>query len=59
MKQVFDFLGLPKYLKFEYPKYNAGSYSPIKEDIKKTLNNVFRPHNLKLEEYLNIDLQWN
>ena len=59
MNQVFDFLGLTNHLEFEYTKYNAGSYSPIAEEIKNTLNNVFRPHNHKLEEYLNVDLQWN
>ena len=59
MKQVFKFLGLPEHLEANYPKYYAGSYAPIEEEMRQTLSNVFRPHNLKLEEYLNLDLKWN
>ena len=59
MKQVFEFLEIPKHLETEYPKHYAGSYSPMDGEIRKTLSDVFRPHTLKLEEYLNLDLQWN
>ena len=59
MKQVFKFLGLPEHLEAEYPKYYAGSYRPIEQEMRETLSNVFRPHNQKLEEYLNLDLKWN
>ncbi len=59
MGQVFRFLGLPERLKAEYPKYYAGSYEPISKEMQKTLSDVFRPHNQKLEEYLNLDLKWN
>ena len=59
MKQVFKFLGLPECLEAEYPKYYAGSYAPIEEGIKQTLSDVFRPHNQKLAEYLNLDLKWD
>ena len=58
MKQVFDFLGLPEYLEVEYSKHNAGFYAPLEEEMRQLLSNVFRPHNQKLEEYVNLDLHW-
>ena len=58
MGQVFRYLGLPEHLKAEYPKYYAGSYEPISQEMQKTINDVFKPHNRKLEEYLNLDLKW-
>ena len=59
MKQVFKFLGLPESLEAEYPKYYASSYDPIKDELRKKLNEIFKPHNQKLEDYLNIDFNWN
>ncbi len=59
MKQVFKFLGLPEHVEVEYPKYYAGSYEPIDEGMRQTLNDVFQQHNQKLEEYLNLNLKWN
>lgn len=59
MEQVFQFLGLDHHTAQEYPKYNSNSYNPIDENIRLQLADVFRPHNQKLEELLQRQLNWN
>ena len=58
MKEVFDFLELAPYEAQNYPKYNIGSYSKISPSLRQKLEDVFRPHNQKLSEYLNKDFSW-
>ena len=59
MKKVFAFLGLEDNPLSEYPKINAGSYNPISDELRKTLADYFQPHNQKLEEYLDMKLDWS
>jgi len=58
MMGVFDFINVSNTLNNSYKKYNAGSYPQPKVDIRKQLRNFFTPHNQKLEEYLQMDLDW-
>ncbi|NEP04402.1 MAG: tetratricopeptide repeat protein, partial [Okeania sp. SIO4D6] len=58
MKRVFDFLGLPNYKVPDYQKLNLGSYPPISKSLHQKLTNFFRPHNQKLEEYLEMTFHW-
>ncbi len=59
MKKVFAFLGLEDNPLSEYPKINAGSYNPISDELRKTLADYFQSHNQKLEEYLDMKLDWS
>jgi len=58
MKQVFDFLGLPTQAIAQYPKINGGSYDSIDPKLRKTLFEYFCPYNKLLEEYLNVNFNW-
>ena len=58
MEQVFAFLGLPVEKIAQYPKINAGSYNSIAPELRKTLSEYFQPYNELLEEYLNINFNW-
>jgi len=59
LSQVFEFLGVPDYPLPEYPNYNPGCYNAISDDLRQTLAEFFRPHNQKLEEYLNMKFNWD
>lgn len=59
MTQIFDFLDLPNYQLPNYPKYTVGSYSPINQELRTKLSDFFKPHNQKLEEYLDTKLKWD
>lgn len=59
LTQVFEFLGVPDYPLPEYRNYNPGSYNPISDDMYQTLAEFFRPHNQKLEEYLDMKFNWD
>ncbi|MGK7897594.1 MAG: tetratricopeptide repeat protein [Xenococcus sp. (in: cyanobacteria)] len=58
MEQVFSFLGLPVHKIDQYPKINAGFYSSVDPDLRKTLSEYFQPYNKLLEEYLNCNFHW-
>ena len=58
MTRVFTFLGLKDHPLLQYPTFNAGSYNPISNELRKTLADYFQPHNQKLEEYLDMKLDW-
>ncbi len=58
MAQVFDFLGLPNCPLENYPKVNAGSYNQVDSKLRKTLVDYFAPYNRQLEEYLEIEFNW-
>ncbi|MEM9276493.1 MAG: sulfotransferase, partial [Cyanobacteria bacterium P01_F01_bin.143] len=58
MLQVFNFLGLPVHKIDQYPKINVGSYNSVDPDLRKTLSKYFQPYNKLLEEYLDIDFNW-
>ena len=59
MKRVYKFLGLSDRPLSQYPKFNAGAYNPISNELRKTLADYFQPHNQKLEEYLDMKLDWH
>ena len=58
MTEVFDFLKVSNTLSKSYTKYNVGSYPQPGEEPRKQLHNFFAVHNQKLEEYLQMDLDW-
>lgn len=59
MKQVYRFLDIPDYQMPEYHNYNPGSYPPIPDNLRHRLVEFFRPHNQKLEEYLDMKFNWD
>ncbi|MGL5080121.1 MAG: tetratricopeptide repeat protein [Microcoleaceae cyanobacterium] len=59
MNGVFEFLNLPAYSLSNYSKYTTGSYQPLSETLQQTLSDFFRPHNQKLEIFLNETLPWD
>ncbi|MEM1167591.1 MAG: tetratricopeptide repeat protein [Cyanobacteria bacterium P01_H01_bin.35] len=58
MAKVYNLLGLPDHQLSHYEKYNAGSYPPISEKVKRELFDFFAPHNSSLEEYLGVKFNW-
>jgi tetratricopeptide (TPR) repeat protein len=58
MKLCFEFLGLPDYRLSEYRNFNPNSYPAIDNSIRQTLADYFRPYNQKLEEYLDMEFNW-
>ena len=58
MKQVFEFLELPDYQINQYRKYGADSYYPLNKNTRKTLSELFLPHNQRLEKYLGRQFNW-
>lgn len=58
LKQIFDYLEVPNYELSNYQKYNAGSYSPISEQMRSQLADFFEPHNQKLADYLGMEFNW-
>lgn len=58
MEQVFEFLNLPNCPLENYPKVNAGSYKRVDPELRKTLSEYFTPYNRQLEEYLNLEFNW-
>ena len=58
MNQIFDFLGVSSYKMTNYKKHNARSYSPMNDDARLILSEFYKPHNQKLEEFLDTKLNW-
>lgn len=58
MQQVYEFLGIPDYPLFDYPKHNSGSYPNVSNELRQKLSEFFRPHNQKLEDYLRMKFDW-
>lgn len=58
MTQVFEFLSLPDYQLSYYKNSNPGFYDPMDDDLFESLSEFFRPHNQKLEDYLNREFSW-
>lgn len=61
LNRVFKFLDLAEFESISHPKINQGSYSYSQVDVqlRKTLYDFFYIHNRRLEECLNINLNWN
>ena len=58
MKNIFEFLDLPNIPNDNYQRYNTGSYPQVRDDLREQLSHFFAPHNQRLEEYLEMDLNW-
>ena len=58
MAKVFTFLGLPDFKLDKYPQVNPGSYSDVDSSLRKTLVEYFAPYNQQLEEYLDLQFNW-
>jgi tetratricopeptide (TPR) repeat protein len=60
MTQVFNFLELPDYQQIQYPPRNKGSYpAKIDESLINRLSEFYRPHNQRLEEFLDRKFDWD
>jgi tetratricopeptide (TPR) repeat protein len=58
MKQVFDFLGIPNQQLKEYAKVNVGSYQKAEPAIRQQLSEYFKSYNRQLEEFLDLEFNW-
>jgi tetratricopeptide (TPR) repeat protein len=58
MREVFQFLELDFYLASEYNRYNIGSYSTIKTNLKQNLSEIFQTYNRQLQKFLNLNFSW-
>jgi tetratricopeptide (TPR) repeat protein len=58
MEQVFSFLGIPAQQLKEYSKVNVGSYKQVEPTIRKKLVEYFQPYNQQLEEFINLEFNW-
>ena len=58
MEKILAFLSLSNMHKYDYQKHNAGFYSQVESNLKNKLKSYFKPHNQRLEEYLNMNFDW-
>jgi tetratricopeptide (TPR) repeat protein len=58
-KRACQFLGLPDYDFSDFPVLQAGDYAPVSEDVRSILRDYFQPHNQKLEDFLEMQFNWN
>ena len=59
MNKVFEFLELPSQKIKLLNKQNVGSYKPMEPSIRKLLIEYFKPHNEKLNQFLQRDFEWD
>jgi tetratricopeptide (TPR) repeat protein len=59
MQQVFQFLEISPLQLQQYRKYTAGSYTQVSPEIREQLSAFFKPHNQRLEEFLNRKFNWD
>ncbi|MEM8672553.1 MAG: tetratricopeptide repeat protein [Cyanobacteria bacterium P01_G01_bin.67] len=58
MQQIWQLLGLPSVSPPQHIRYNLGTYPPVKQEIKKQLQEFFAPYNQQLFAHLNQELSW-
>ena len=58
LSQLYQSIGLSSHHEQDYPKHNAGQYSPVEGDIRQMLSAFFAPHTRKLEALLNRSFDW-
>jgi hypothetical protein len=59
LRSMSDFLEIPRWAPEEYSISNKGKYTEaVSPDFRQMLGDFFRPHNLRLYEYLGVDLGW-
>ncbi len=59
LNRVFGFLDLPPVKSISYEKRNAGSYSKMSPEMRKTLIGFYGPHNEKLSQLLGREFGWD
>lgn len=59
LNRVLDFLELPPIRSIPFNQRNAGSYSKMSTDMRKTLVDFYKPHNEKLSHMLKLELDWD
>ena len=66
LNKICNFLDLPKYHFNNYVKKNVNkedprkvTYPPMNPETRKKLINFYKPHNEKLESFLNMKFCWN
>ncbi|MGC9524844.1 MAG: tetratricopeptide repeat protein [Limnospira sp.] len=57
--RVLDFLELPPCQLAEYSRHNRGHYTQTETEIYSQLRDYFRPHNRGLQDFLNLELNWD
>jgi hypothetical protein len=58
LRQVIEFMDLPKWELGGHVKYHLASYPPMDATTKQRLTAYFEPHNQRLYEFLGLDLGW-
>ena len=53
-----DFLEIPYWAPEAYSIPNKREYTDLSITVRQRLEDFFRPHNLRLYEYLGVDLGW-
>jgi hypothetical protein len=59
LESLATFLGLPERGRAEYPNFHVGEYAPMPADMRRRLEEYFRPHNERLYELVGIDFGWD
>lgn len=59
MNKVFEFLGVSTSIKGRYPRKNSGSYDPMTQEQYNRLLEFYKPHNQKLEDFLDMQFDWD
>ncbi|MDW3192755.1 MAG: sulfotransferase domain-containing protein [Cytophagales bacterium] len=59
LKKVYDFLSISQTLPNDFTPYNVADYENMNEKTRLNLRDFFRPHNERLEEFLDRKLDWN
>lgn len=59
LEQVYDFLNIDQKLPTDFTTYNVFKYEDMNPKTKSELSDFFRPHNKRLEEFLDRKLDWN
>lgn len=59
MAKVFTFLNLSTHELEVYQQYNFAEYPDIEPSLRQWLTEYFRPHNLRLFQFLGMDFGWN
>ena len=60
LEKIFEFLSLPNFDDINIKKkYNVSKYEPMNNSTKELLKTFFKEHNKRLEDYLQMDFNWN
>jgi len=56
--RVCEFLEVPAIERNDFPVFKQGTYSPMDPELRKSLEEYFRPHNRRLEQLLGMKFPW-